>query len=113
MRRARWSAPSDAARVAFVGLLRIEIHLPHNVGLKGKRAELRPLKAALKRRFGAAVAETDHHDLWQRATLSAAIVGREAGEVAETSAAIERFVHAHFPDGASVERRLRSEEDIV
>ena len=98
---------------AFICILEIRLHLPSNGSLKGKRAELRPLKAALKRRFGAAVAETDHHDLWQRATLSAAIVGREAGEVAETSAAIERFVHAHFPDGASVERRVRSEEDIV
>lgn len=97
----------------FVCILKIEIHLPHNDSLKGKRGELRPLKAALARRFGAAVAETDHHDLWQRATLSAAVVGREAGEVAEASAAIERFVHAHFPDGASVERRLMSASEIL
>ncbi len=94
-------------------MLVIRLHLPQNASLKGKRRELRPLKAALQRRFGAAVAETDHHDLWQRATLSAAIVGREAGEVAEASAAIERFVHAHFPDGASVERRIRSDEEIL
>ena len=40
------------------------------------------MKAQLQRRFGAAVAETDHHDLWQRSELSAALVGREAGTVA-------------------------------
>ena len=97
----------------FVCLLEIRLHLPSCASLKGKRRELRPLKAGLQRRFGAAVAETDHHDLWQRATLSAAIVGREAGEVAEASAAIERFVHAHFPDGASVERRLMSASEIL
>ncbi len=94
-------------------MLVIRLHLPSNGSLKAKRRELRPLKAALHRRFGAAVAETDHHDLWQRATLSAAIVGREAGEVADAAAAIERFVHAHFPDGASVERSLRSESEIL
>ena len=98
---------------AFFCILQINLHLPTNASLKGKRAELRPLKAALRRRFGATVAETDHHDLWQRATLSAAIVGRESGEGAESAAAIERYVHAHFPDGASVERRVRSETEIL
>ncbi|MGI8805480.1 MAG: DUF503 domain-containing protein [Thermoleophilaceae bacterium] len=94
-------------------MLEIRLHFPHNASLKGKRRELRPLKAALQRRFGAAVAETEHHDLWQRATLSAAVVGREAGEVAEAAAAIERFVHAQFPDGAQVQAQVRSSEDFV
>jgi uncharacterized protein YlxP (DUF503 family) len=97
----------------FVCILEIGLHFPTNGSLKGKRRELRPLKAALQRRFGAAVAETDHHDLWQRATLSAAIVGREHGEVADAAAAIERFVHASFPDGARVEARVRSAKEIL
>ena len=50
------------------------------------------MKSQLQRRFGAAVAETDHHDLWQRAELSAALVGREAGTVESTRAALERWV---------------------
>ena len=63
----------------FVCLLRIHLHFPENGSLKGKRKELNSLKAQLQRRFGAAVSETDHHDLWQRATLSAALVGRDPG----------------------------------
>ena len=35
------------------------------------------------RRFACAVAEVDHHDLWQRARLTLAVVGREAGETDE------------------------------
>lgn len=97
----------------FFCILQIRLHFPHNGSLKGKRKELRPLKAALQRRFGAAVAETDHHDLWQRATLSAAVVAREPREVDQAAAAIERFVHSQFPDGASVERRVRSTADIL
>jgi uncharacterized protein YlxP (DUF503 family) len=98
---------------AFLCLLRIELHFPEAASLKGKRAELRPLKSALQRRFGAAVAETEHHDLWQRATLSAALVGREPGELGDAAAAIERYVHGQFPAGARVEHRLRSEAEVL
>jgi len=64
--------------VGYVCLLEIHLHLPGNGSLKGKRKELLSLKAQLRRRFGASVSETAHHDLWQRATLSAALVGRDA-----------------------------------
>jgi uncharacterized protein len=94
-------------------MLEIRLHFPDNASLKGKRKELLSLKAGLQRRFGAAVAETDHHDLWQRATLAAAVVGGGAGEVSESAAAIERHVHSQFPQGASVERRILSAEEIL
>jgi len=54
----------------FRCLLTIHLHLPGNADLKGKRKEVKSLKSQLQQRFGVAVAETDHHDLWQRATLS-------------------------------------------
>ena len=69
--------------MSFVCLLEIHLHFPDNGSLKGKRKELSSLKAQLQRRFGAAVAETDHHDLWQRSELTAALVGRDAGAAAE------------------------------
>ena len=49
----------------YVGILSAELHFPDNRSLKGKRKELLSLKAQLQRRFGASVAEVDHHDLWQ------------------------------------------------
>ena len=67
--------------MSFVCLIEIQLHFPDTGSLKGKRKELAPIKAQLQRRFGAAVAETDHHDLWQRSELTAALVGREAAEV--------------------------------
>lgn len=98
--------------MAFLCLVRIELHFPENGSLKGKRKELQSLKAALQRRCGAAVAETEHHDLWQRATLSAALVGRDAGGVSDAAAGVERLVHGRFPDGARIERRLLSEQEL-
>jgi uncharacterized protein len=98
--------------LSFVCLIEIDLHFPDNASLKGKRRELSSLKGQLQRRFGAAVAETDHHDLWQRATLTAALVGRDPGPVRETAASVKRYVLGNFPEGARVEIQMVSREDL-
>ena len=98
--------------MAYVCLLEIHLHFPHNGSLKGKRKELSSLKAQLQRRFGASVAETDHHDLWQRSTLTAALVGRHARQLRDHAAGIERYVLGIYPEGVRVEVRLLSTEDL-
>lgn len=70
--------------VARVALGTVELHLPDVDSLKGKRHVLKGLKERVRQRFEVAVAEVDHHDLWQRATLAVAAVshdGRHANEV--------------------------------
>jgi hypothetical protein len=99
--------------MAFLCLLTLDLHLPENVGLKGKRKEVQSLKAQLHRRFGAAVAETEHHDLWQRATLSVALVGRDPGPVAENADAVQRFTESRFGDWVRWDRRMVSTEDLT
>jgi uncharacterized protein YlxP (DUF503 family) len=99
--------------VAFVCLIRIHLHLPTGGSLKGKRKELLSLKAGLQRRFGAAVSETDHHELWQRSTLSAALVGRNASQVRATADRLERWVDTQFPDGVRIERGLLSVDELI
>jgi uncharacterized protein YlxP (DUF503 family) len=99
--------------LSFVCLLEIHLHFPDNGSLKGKRKELSSLKAQLQRRFGAAVAETGHHDLWQRSELTAALVGNGITDLSNRAAAVERYVISMFPDGARVERRLVSREDLL
>jgi uncharacterized protein len=64
-----------------IGLLTVELRFPENGSLKEKRMVLRRLLERLKQRFNVSVAEVDHQDLWQRATLAVATVntsGREA-----------------------------------
>ena len=99
--------------MSFVCLLEIHLHFPDNGSLKGKRKELSSLKAQLQRRFGAAVAETGHHDLWQRSELTAALVGNGITDLSNRAAAVERYVISMFPDGAHVEMRLVSREDLL
>jgi uncharacterized protein YlxP (DUF503 family) len=57
----------------YVAVIRAELHLPHAQSLKDKRQVLNRLKDRL-RATHAAVAEVDHADLWQRATIGIAVV---------------------------------------
>jgi uncharacterized protein YlxP (DUF503 family) len=99
--------------MSFVALLQIHLHFPENGSLKGKRKELQSVKAQLHQRFGAAVAETDHHDLWQRATLTASVVGRTTADVHICSDRIERWLDGHFPQGVRVERAVVSTDETL
>ena len=99
--------------MSFVCLVEIHLHFPDNGSLKGKRKEIATLKAQLQRRFGAAVSETAHHDLWQRATISAALVGREAAAVDDAAQKLGRYVESQFPEGVRVERGLLSGEEVL
>lgn len=95
----------------FVAVLKIELHFPDVASLKGKRAELAPVKARLDR-MGAAVAEVGHHDLWQRATLGAAFVGGSPGRLDAHVDAVCEWLDARFPQGARVDRTLASWDDL-
>jgi len=57
-----------------VGLLSIEGHLPEARSLKDKRRILRAVKDRLGS-LNVAVAEVEHHDLWQRIGLAVVTVG--------------------------------------
>ena len=99
--------------MSFVAILQVHLHFPDNGSLKGKRKELQSVKAQLHNRFGAAVAETDHHDLWQRATLTASLVGRTANDVATCADRVERWLDGHFPQGVRVERAVMSTDETL
>ena len=97
----------------FVAVLVIDVHFPDAGSLKGKRKQLSSLKAQLQTRLGVAVSETGHHDLWQRATLTAALTGRSASVLGAAADNVERFVLSRCPDGAQVRRMLVSVEDLL
>jgi hypothetical protein len=90
----------------WVGILSAELHFPDNHSLKGKRKELLSVKAQLQRRFGASVAEVDHHELWQRSRLTLSCVAREHREVEELLAGAERYLAGQSFELVRVEREL-------
>jgi uncharacterized protein YlxP (DUF503 family) len=94
---------------AFVCLLEVELRFEAH-DLKQKRKVVKALKEQVRNRFGAAVAEIDHHDKWQRASLLVALVGDH--EVGDRADGVQRFVDSRFPDGCTFERDTLSLEDI-
>ena len=100
------------AATGFVAVLVIELHFPEAGSLKSKRKDLSSVKAQLNTRFGVAVAETDHQDLWQRATLTAALTSGSLSKLRAAVDTVERWLQARFPDGVSVERMVASLEDL-
>ena len=98
--------------VAFIAVLKIELHFPDVASLKGKRAELAPVKARLDR-MGASVAEVDHQDLWQRATLAAAFPGGSPGRLDAHLDSVCDWLDARFPQGVATERAMASWDDLV
>ena len=76
----------------YVGILSVELHFPDNGSLKGKRRYVKSAKAQLHQRFGASVAEVEHHDLWQRARLTCALVAREHHELLQLLDGAERYL---------------------
>jgi uncharacterized protein YlxP (DUF503 family) len=95
----------------WVGILSAELHFPEAHSLKEKRMYLRSAKSQLQNRFGAAVAEVDHHDVWQRARITAALVTREHGEAERLLADAERYLASREWELGLVEREIVGPED--
>jgi uncharacterized protein YlxP (DUF503 family) len=68
-------------------------------------------KAQLQNRFGASVAEVDHHELWQRCALTAAFVARDARAAEELAASAERWLAGQDWELVSAELTLVGPED--
>jgi len=75
----------------FVVVVRCELHLPAATSLKAKRAVMNRLKDRL-RNGNAAVAEVDHADLWQRASLGLAVVSGNATHADELASHLRAIV---------------------
>ena len=57
-----------------VGICRIEIRIPENHSLKGKRQIVKSIIARLQNRYLVSAAEIDNHEMWQIATLGISCV---------------------------------------
>ena len=95
----------------YVGILSAELHFPENGSLKGKRKELLSVKAQLQRRFGASVAEVDHHELWQRARLTLSCVARGYRDVEALLDGAERYLAGQGFELGQIERNVVTLED--
>jgi len=77
---------------------RIELRLPENQSLKGKRRVIKSIIARLQNKYNVSVAEVDNQDLWQLATLGVTCVSNHRRHADEILASVVRFVAENYPD---------------
>jgi len=90
----------------YIGILSVELHFPESHSLKGKRKELLSVKAQLQRRFGASVAEVDHHEVWQRARVTLACVARKHSDLVGLLDGAERYLAGQAFEVGLFEREI-------
>ena len=64
-----------------LGVCRLELLLPENHSLKGKRSVVRSICAQVRQKFNVAIAEVEDQDVWQVAGLGFAVVSADAHHV--------------------------------
>jgi uncharacterized protein len=84
----------------IVGVITWELHLAACHSLKDKRHVVKSLKDRLHHRFNVSAAETDHHDLWQRAELTVCVVATDRGHAESVLREADRLVEG--ADGARI-----------
>jgi uncharacterized protein YlxP (DUF503 family) len=92
--------------------MRVHLHFPDAGSLKGKRAQLNRVKAHLRERMGASVAEVAYQDTWQRSTLAVAFAEGSPARCEEAADRVARMLDASLPDGVRTERLIASWEDL-
>jgi uncharacterized protein YlxP (DUF503 family) len=81
-----------------IGACIIELYLPGNDSLKGKRRILKPLLTRLHREFNLATAEVAHNDAWQAAELAIVTVSNDPGRVHTVLERTVRWIETHHPE---------------
>lgn len=76
----------------FVGILKLELHIPASKSLKHKRMILNSFKGKLRNNFNVSVAEVDNHDKWQKATIAISHVCAEKKYIHKTMEKLLNFV---------------------
>jgi len=81
-----------------VGISIFELHLPACRSLKAKRKVVKGLVDRVHSRLRVSIAETDFHDLHQRAEITVAIVGQTENEMDRMLEEVRSLADACEPD---------------
>ena len=81
-----------------VGICRIEIRIPENHSLKGKRQIVKSIIARLQNRYSVSVAEIDNNELWQIATLGISYVSNHRKHSDTIMDSVVNFIAQNYPN---------------
>ena len=81
-----------------IGVCTIELRLPGNGSLKGKRSVVKSVVARIGREFNVSIAEVEAQDSWQRAVLGVACVSSSAAYAHGLLEQVVRWIEENRPD---------------
>jgi len=81
-----------------IGVCTIELRLPGNGSLKGKRSVVKSIVTRVSHEFNVSIAEVDAQDSWQRAVLGVACVSPGAGYAHGLLEQVVQWIEANRPD---------------
>ena len=76
----------------LVALCTFDLRIRGMASLKQKRHVVKTLTASLRSTFNVAVAEVDHQDLWQRATIAVSAVASDGYHLKRVMHEVQRHV---------------------
>jgi hypothetical protein len=82
----------------IIGICTIELHLPGNGSLKGKRSVLKSMISRLRREFNVSIAEVDLHDVWQSAILGVVCVSNRQNHAHGLLVQVIKWIERHRLD---------------
>ncbi len=89
-----------------IGACTIELHIPGNGSLKGKRRVIKSLIARLRREFNISIAEVDRQDAWQTAVLGVVCVSNGSGYVHGLLTKVVNWIETHRLDVEVVDYQI-------
>jgi len=81
-----------------IGICTIELRLPGNGSLKGKRSVIKSIVTRVGREFNVSIAEVDAQNIWQRAVLGVACVSPSADYAHGQLERVVQWIELNRPD---------------
>ena len=90
----------------IVGVLVVQLRIPGNHSLKGKRGILKSMLARLRQRYNVACAEVGAQDQWQAADIGISYVSNERNHANEVLQAVLGFIESDRLDVQVIDHEL-------
>ena len=75
-----------------IGVCTINLRIPENMSLKGKRQVMKSITSRVRNKFNVAVAEVDDNDIWQVATIGICCISNNNRHTNEVLSKVVDFI---------------------
>ncbi len=89
-----------------VAVCRMDLRLPENLSLKGKRRVVKSITARVSAKFNVAIAEIDNEDAWQHAALGICCISNDRRHANEVISRVVDFIIGSRPDAEILDYQI-------